>query len=291
MLTFVVPSNKKGERLDVFVAENIPELSRTSVNKLCKSQKITVNKIEKPAKYNLKERDIVSVMFDPADIDEIPNIEIPVLYEDDDCIVINKPAGILSHSKGGFNPEATVASFIRNNITDIKGERAGIVHRLDRATSGVMVCAKHQKSLHSLQKQFSTRKAVKTYLAVIKGALSPESAVINMPIARNPKQPKMFYVSVAGKEAITVYRTIRNEEDKSLLELSPKTGRTHQLRVHLKKLGHPIIGDELYGGSPYKRLLLHAYSLEIQIPNGRIKMFSAPVPSDFDTIFTSKYDS
>ena len=207
----------------------------------------------------------------------IPDIELPIIFEDDDCVVINKPVGLLTHSKGAFNPEATVATWLSNRTTDMDGERAGIVHRLDRATSGVMICAKSPEALAWLQKQFSQRKVKKSYIAIIAGQLDPEEAIIDMPIERNPKAPATFRVGNNGKSATTHYKTIESSEHYSLLELKPETGRTHQLRVHLKHLGHPIVGDVLYNGKPGERLFLHAQSLEITLPNRERKVFNVPI--------------
>jgi RluA family pseudouridine synthase len=166
----------------------------------------------------------------------------------------------------------------------MEGERAGIVHRLDRATSGVIICAKTPEALSFLQKQFSQRKAKKRYVAVVQGHMLEEHAVIDMPIERNPKKPQTFRVGVNGKAAITEYQVDQASEHYSLLELQPQTGRTHQLRVHLNQLGHPILGDELYGGKPAERLFLHAYSLEITVPSGERLTFTAPVPDKFQEV-------
>jgi 23S rRNA pseudouridine1911/1915/1917 synthase len=217
-----------------------------------------------------------------AELEAIPEIDLPVLYEDDDCVVIYKPVGVLSHSKGAFNPEATVATWLRTRLTGLSGERGGIVHRLDRATSGVMICAKTPEALSWLQKQFATRNVHKTYAAVIKGEMNPNEAIIDMPIERNPKAPATFRVGVQGKHALTEYRQVKTNGRYSLIELKPETGRTHQLRVHLAYQHHPIVGDTLYDGEPADRLYLHAESLEITIVSGHErKVFSAPIPAEF----------
>ena len=229
----------------------------------------------------LRDNDIVRVDYDEGQLDAIPAIDLPIIYEDEDCMVLNKPAGVLTHSKGAFNPEATVATFLRDKLRGIEGERAGIVHRLDRATSGVIICAKTGAALSFLQKQFSERKVKKTYDAVIAGTLVPAEAIIDMAIERNPKAPATFRVGPNGKPAITQYKTLRVSAKHSLVELKPETGRTHQLRVHLAQLGHPIVGDRLYGGEPATRLLLHARRLEITLPGRERKTFEAPLPDLF----------
>jgi len=275
----------RAQRLDQKVVEIIPELSRGFAARLVEEGKVIVNGVAqtKPG-YKLREGDEVTVEYDASELEKIPDIDLPVLYEDDDCVVINKPIGILSHSKGAFNPEATVATWLRNRLRDgLSGERGGIVHRLDRATSGVMICAKTPEALSWLQKQFATRNVKKTYAAVIAGKLNPPEAIIDMPIGRNPKAPATFRVDVQGKHAETAYKTIAANEQYSLVELRPKTGRTHQLRVHLSHQHHPIVGDSLYGGELAERLYLHAEHLEITIVQGHErKVFTAPVPAAFN---------
>lgn len=277
----IIVDAENSERLDLFLVGMIPELSRSSIQKLCDSGKVLVNNEQKPTKYKVKMGDEIKVYFDPKELDEIPKIDLPVLYEDEDCIVIDKPSGILTHSKGSFNPEATVATFIRDKILDIDSERAGIVHRLDRGTSGVIICAKNQKSLDYLQKQFADRKTVKKYIAIIEGTIEPSKAIIDMPIARDVRNPKSFCVKTNGKEAITAYEVQQQSMNYSQLLLTPKTGRTHQLRVHLSHQKHPIVGDELYGGKPFSRILLHAKELTISLPEGKATTFESKLPAEF----------
>ena len=278
----VVVDQNHQQRLDVFAHTQLPELSRSSVQKLIDEKRITVNGNKEKTGYKLKQGDAVTIDFDSNSLKDVPDIDLPVLYEDDDCIVINKPAGVLTHSKGAFNPEATVASFVRNKVhfpaNDDPNDRAGIVHRLDRATSGVIICAKTPAALKWLQKQFAQRKVKKTYIAIIEGQLEPATAVIDMPIARNPRNPKTFRVATSGKPAKTLYRTDKTTPSHSMLILEPETGRTHQLRVHLAQLGHPIVGDELYDGAPAKRMMLHANKLEITLPNRQRHTFVAEIP-------------
>lgn len=271
-------------RLDVFLAQKMPEVSRSFIKKLCDRQKIKVNGKVEHAKYNLKAKDRVLVDFDVKMLVDVPKIDLPIIYEDDDCIVIDKPAGILVHSKGNFNPEPTVATWLEPKIRNMRGERAGIVHRLDRGTSGVMICAKTNDALMWLQKQFSNRKVKKIYIAIIEGELNPEAAIIDMPIERHPVKPKIFRVGQNGRNAITEYETLFKNENLSMVKLFPKTGRTHQLRVHMNQLGHPIIGDTFYSGRPESRLYLHALSLEITLFNREKKVFEAKLPSQFEDI-------
>lgn len=272
-------------RLDYLVAKNLG-VSRSVAAKLVADFKVSVNKkvITEPDK-KFEEGVELNVKYNPAI--KIEKIVIEVLYEDDNCSVINKPVGVLSHTKGVFSSEATVASWLlpMTKGFDKHSNRAGIVHRLDRATSGVMICAKKPEVLSFFQKQFSTRKVKKVYYALVEGEVNPNEAIIDIPIERNPKDPKRVRISNNGKKAKTQYKTIKTfqKDDKiySLLELTPKTGRTHQLRVHLAHLGHPIVGDTFYSGAKADRLYLHAYSLEITLLGGDRRVFVADLPDSF----------
>lgn len=275
-----------GKRADIVLAEHLPTYSRSSLKQLFSKGLVAFNSVPIKASHKL-----VPGQFIKADIsllETAPNSnDIPVLYENEDIIVMNKPAGLLTHSKGALNTEPTVASFIKPKLAGagMTGNRAGIVHRLDRATSGVIIAAKNDMALKWLQKQFSTRKAGKTYLAVVEGVPSPLEAIIDAPIERNPKKPQTFRVGTAGRPAQTKYKVlniIKGSNNKlSLVELSPKTGRTHQLRVHLKYIGHPIVGDRVYGHDA-ENMYLHAKSLEIIIPGDHKKIFEVPEPQIFE---------
>ncbi len=271
-----------GKRLDQYVVEQKPRLSRAFAAKLIDTGKVTVNGGAVKPGYKVKAADDIHIDYDESILDTIPDIDLPVIYEDADCIVINKPTGVLTHVQGEFNPEATVASFLRKRSEGLAGDRAGVVHRLDRATSGVIIGAKNQTALRALQQQFADRLARKIYVAVVEGQLKEPEAVIDMPIERNPKAPATFRVGPNGKAAVTQYKVLQTSEKYSLVELRPQTGRTHQLRVHLQKIGHPIIGDPLYGSGKHgDRLYLHAQSLEITLPDGERKTFTAPLPPEF----------
>lgn len=273
----------RAQRLDQRVIEQIPTLTRSFAVKLIEEGKVSVN--DKPvlkAGYKMREGDEVTIDHDEAEFHKIPKNDLEVLYEDDDCVVISKPIGLLSHSKGAFNPEPTVATWLRGRLKSMQGERAGIVHRLDRATSGVMICAKTEDAHKWLQKQFSQRRVKKTYVAVVSGVMNPLEAIIDMPIERNPKAPATFRVGNNGKSAKTHYNTLKHNTKYSLLELKPETGRTHQLRVHLATQKHPIVGDYLYNGEQADRLFLHANKLELTLLNRERKVFVVPVPLEFE---------
>ncbi len=268
-------------RLDTYAATTWPEYSRSTWKKRIEAGDVTVNGIaQMSAKYVVQENDRIEPK--KPHVINYAGQTLPVIYEDDNVIVINKPLGVLTHSKGALNEEFTVADFVRPK-TSYKAEtnRPGIIHRLDRATSGVIICAKNEPTASYLQKQFSERTTKKTYAAVISGIPKEAEAVIDLPIARNPSAPSTFRVSTAGKHAETYYRVTHFGAKRALLELRPKTGRTHQLRVHLAYLGTPILGDIVYGTEKADRMYLHAASLEITLPGGERRVFESPVPASF----------
>lgn len=282
MLTKIVV-NKAGDpiRADILLANAYPNYSRAALAKLFNIGQVT--KKLKPIKAGDKIKPGDSLLADISELQKpVEKIDLPIIYEDANIVVIDKPTGVISHARGRYWNEASVASFVRDKLTGLTGERAGIVHRLDRATSGVMICAKNVETLKFLQKQFSLRKTKKVYYAVIQGTIKPDTAIIDVPLARNPKKPQTFMVSTAGKNAVTIYKVLKTNQKYSLIELCPQTGRTHQLRVHTKYIQHPIIGDELYGGQPANRLFLHAYSLEINLPSGERSVFTSPLPQLFN---------
>jgi len=279
--TLVIDTDRAGQRVDVVAADILPSLSRAYIKRLLEDGRITVNGKNAKAGGKVHLGDKLQTDFEEAELDQIEPIELPIIYEDDDVLVVNKPAGVISHSRGKYWDEPSVASFVRQK-TNQPGERAGIVHRLDRATSGVMICAKNAETLSWLQRQFSAREVAKTYIAVVQGTLKEPEAIIDMPIERNPKAPATFRAGSSGKPAQTKYRLLPSQPGHSVLELTPLTGRTHQLRVHLSYLGHPIVGDTLYGGETADRLMLHAQALTITLPNKERRTFAAPLPTEFN---------
>jgi 23S rRNA pseudouridine1911/1915/1917 synthase len=274
-----------GSRLDVVVSTLYPQFTRSSLEMLFDRGMVKVD--GRAAKGSYRVRAAENVQVDETYLkNQPPAVDLPIIYEDDGVIVINKPAGLLTHSKGALNLEPTVASFIKDKITDEKmaGNRAGIIHRLDRGTSGVIITAKNQVALRWLQKQFSQRKVKKSYVAIVEGIPNPNKALIDAPISRNPKRPQTFKVMAAGRPAQTEFE-VKSEFKKdgknySQLELQPLTGRTHQLRVHLSYIGHPIVGDNLYGRNN-RPILLHARSLELTLPNKERLAFSVEAPKIF----------
>lgn len=277
-------AEQTGERIDIFLARVAPEYSRSYWQKRCEDQSVLVNDKVVRANYRLQEGDRVTASM--PEVPDFTNQTLPILYEDDDVIVINKPAGVLTHAKGVESTEFTVAEFIRPQTTDgADTNRPGIVHRLDRDTSGVLIAAKNPEAKHWLQKQFSTRNVKKTYLALVEGHLKEPEALLKLPIERNPKKPQTFRVSANGKPAETQYHVDQSYKDYDLVSLKPLTGRTHQLRVHMHYLGHPIVGDRIYGKThkTLDRMFLHAHKLELTLPSRERKIFTAPLPHELSS--------
>lgn len=267
-------------RLDQYVAEFWPEYSRSTWQKLIRAGNVKVNgEVVILPKHDLGEDDYVQV--EEPEEQDFSEETLPIIYEDDNVIVLNKPTGVLTHAKGALNEEFTVAEFVRSKTTYKQDtNRPGIIHRLDRDTSGVILCVKNEETAHLLQRQFSNRTVKKTYWAVLDGIPKEQTALIDLPIGRNPKQPSQFRVDPTGKPAQTLYTVQKSDNKHSLVQLQPKTGRTHQLRVHMAYLKTPITGDRVYGKEA-DRLYLHATSLEVTLPGGTRKVFEAPLPEDF----------
>lgn len=271
-----IEDNRK--RLDHILVELHPEYNRSSLQNFIKAGYVTVNGkiVKKPnSKVSASDQVILNV---PSEEKILP--KLPVIYEDDHVIVLNKPSGLLSMAKGEYCPEPTLEDY------------GLLVHRLDRDTSGVVILAKDEKTQKMLRKQFQNRKTHKAYLAVVAGTPKLPEAMIDLPIARNLKRPTTFQVDQNGKPSQTYYHIIQSNHDKSLLELKPVTGRTHQLRVHLKYLNTPILGDPVYGeAKSAPRLMLHAKSLEITVPGetgNQRKIFEAEAPAEFNQILEEK---
>ena len=267
-------------RLDAYLAEHWPEYSRSTWQKYVKAGYVLINgSVETSTKRVLDEDD--NVTTNVPDMPTHSEQELPVIYQDKNVVVINKPAGVLTHSKGVLNDEFTVAEFFkRYSKYNLDTNRPGIIHRLDRDTSGVLIGALNDKTAKMLQRQFSDRKVKKTYIAVVDGAPKETEALIDLPIGRNPKSPSQFRVDPNGKEAQTLYKVLASNDTHSLVELRPETGRTHQLRVHMAYIGTPIHGDKVYGKEA-DRMYLHAAKLEITIPDGERMLFAADIPPEF----------
>lgn len=271
-------------RLDLELSVRFPDISRSTWQKHVKAGHISVNgEVATSPKQDIIKTDSIAVSIPEAT--DFSGDSLPIVYVDDNVIVINKPIGVLSHSKGAMNDEFTVADFFARYTTyNTDTNRPGIVHRLDRDTSGIMIGARNLETATLLQKQFADRKTKKMYVAIVDGVPKSLKAQIDLPIGRNPSAPSTFKVDVKGKAALTKYEVIDSNDNHSLVHLWPRTGRTHQLRVHMKYINTPITGDKVYG-KPADRLYLHAASLEITIPDGDRRVFEAPLPAAFIDIF------
>ena len=272
-------------RLDIYLSTKFDTtISRSLWQKYIKAGYVSVNnKVVTTPKFEVDETDEIALNLPEK---EQPDVDLPILYEDDDVIVVNKPSGLLTHAKGGLSDEPTVAEIIRPKTsfaTDT--DRPGIVHRLDRDTSGLLIIAKNSESAAHLQRQFAERTAKKTYIAITDGKPKLNAAKIDLPIGRNPSAPSTFRIDPNGKSAQTTYHVLVENDAQSLVELKPTTGRTHQLRVHLAHLNAPILGDRVYGKSSDYRMMLHAQKLEITLPSGERKVFEAAVSDEFKKFF------
>ena len=282
MMFRIVPTK---QRLDIHLSTDFdPSISRSLWQKYIKAGYVSVNhQVVTAPKFEIDETDEIAVKLPEQ---EQASAELPVLYEDDDVMVVNKPSGLLTHAKGGLSTEPTVAEIIRPKTSFASGtDRPGIVHRLDRDTSGVLIIAKTAKAAAHLQQQFAQRTTKKTYLAVTDGVPKLSAAKIDLPIGRNPAAPSTFRVDPNGKPAQTTYRVLTATDNQALIELKPTTGRTHQLRVHMAYLNTPILGDRVYGKPDASRLMLHAHKLEITLPSGERKTFETAIPSVFTELF------
>ena len=292
----VIKVEEDGKRIDAYVAEKM-DISRVNVQRLIEENKLLVNgKSIKPS-YKVKLGDEISIeKEEPKEIEIKPeNIPIPILYEDNDIIVVNKPKGMVVHPANG-NWEGTLVNAImaicKDSLSGIGGEiRPGIVHRLDKDTSGVIVIAKNDKAHINLSEQIKNHEVEKTYIALVRGIVKVNEATIDMPIARSTSDRKKMAVSEKGKKAVTHFKVLKrySKYNCSLLEVKIETGRTHQIRVHLAQIGYPIIGDSVYSkGSNIWGIegqCLHAISLKFHHPvTGKEMFIEAPLPEYFDNL-------
>lgn len=282
---YLLESKSDKKRLDILLVEKFGKESRSTYQKMITAGQVLVDgKIAKNAKQLVGRESNVKIESKQQNF--IP-IKYETIYEDDDIIVINKPAGMLTHAKGAIAEEFTAADIVKP-ITNYKADtnRPGIIHRLDRNTSGVLLMVKNSDAASKIQKQFSQRTIKKTYYAIVCGIPDQHKAFIDLPIERNPSRPSTFRVGANGKSAQTSYEVERSiiKKNISLIKLQPKTGRTHQLRVHMQYLNTPILGDLVYGGKPAERMFLHAESLEVTLLSGERKVFKAPLPDEFNQL-------
>jgi 23S rRNA pseudouridine1911/1915/1917 synthase len=275
-------------RLDKYVGANLPELSRTRVQKLIAAGNITVNGQRAKPGLRLSVGDRIDITLPPAPPQELKPEAIPlkIIYEDDDLLAVDKPAGLTVHPAPGHPGHTLVNAILAHfpHLADI-GDwlRPGVVHRLDKDTSGVMLVAKNSAAQANLAKQFKSHSVTKAYIALVKGHLEPENGVIEADIGRDPRNRKKMAVVAQGREARTEYRVIKYIGGYTLLEVMPETGRTHQIRVHLAAIGFPVVGDKVYGvkSNYLSRQFLHACRLGFKLPStGEYVEFESELPED-----------
>lgn len=292
IVSFVV--NESGLRLDKCVAERCSDLSRTQAQKLVSDGLVTVNDQVAKAGLKLSVGDRVKIILPSPPIDPLSPEAIPlsIVYEDDDLLVVDKPAGLAVHPAPG-HPNHTLINAILAHVPNLPesddSKRPGVVHRLDKDASGLMMVAKNKEAQFNLIGQFKARSVVKAYLVLVKGQLTPDDGVIEAPLGRNPRHRKRMAVVAEGegREARTNYHVLRHVGDYSLIEVRPETGRTHQIRVHLSAIGYPVFGDKVYGSKSDKlpRLFLHACLLGFKLPStGEYKEFTSKLPPDLEKV-------
>ncbi len=283
-------ADTSGVRLDKYVGEKCSELSRTYAQKLIADGYITVNDhtAKVGLKLNIGDRvDIIipSITPSPLSPEAIP---LNIIYEDDDLLVVDKPAGLAVHPAPGHPSHTLVNAILSHlpNLTEISdSERPGIVHRLDKDASGIMVVAKNNAAQLNLINQFKARSVVKAYLVLVKGHLTPEEGIIEAPIGRDPRNRQRMAVVAEGREARTRYHVIKYTGNYTLLEVRTETGRTHQIRVHLLAIGYPVMGDATYGvkSDHLSRQFLHACHLGFNLPStGEYVEFTSKLPPDLE---------
>ena len=290
-----VKEEEKGKRLDTFISSKIDELSRTMIQKLIDEGNILVNGIKQKASYKVELEDIIDVSIPEAKETEIKPQDIPVsvIYEDNDIIVVNKPKGMVVHPANG-NPDGTLVNAILNmckdSLSGIGGKlRPGIVHRLDKDTSGLIIIAKNDKAHINISEQIKNRSVTKKYIALVRGVLPDNEATIDMPIARSKKDRKKMAVDKDGKEAVTHFKVIKRYSKYTLIEVKIDTGRTHQIRVHMAHIGYPIVGDMVYSNGKnefgIEGQMLHSKSLDFMHPiTGKKIHLEAPLPEYFEKV-------
>lgn len=295
MKNVIVNENDKGKRLDIYIAENFNELSRTMIKKLIESNNVLVNDKSEKVSYKVQANDNISIDVPEAKETKLKAQEIPldIIYEDSDIIVVNKPKGMVVHPANG-NPDGTlvnaILSICKNSLSGIGGElRPGIVHRLDKDTSGLIIVAKNDKAHINMSEQIKERNVKKTYIALVRGNVPEEEATINMPIGRSTKDKKKMAVTKNGKQAITHFKVLKRYSKYTLLEIKIETGRTHQIRVHMAEIGYPVVGDAVYSNGKnefgIEGQMLHAYKLEFMHPITNKHMeLTAPLPQYFEEI-------
>mgnify|MGYP000040539789 FL=1 len=295
MNTLVVDEINKGKRLDSYISDNMDKISRSFAQKLIENQQVTINGKNEKASYKVCAGDNIQVDVPEAQGTKLKAQDIPVdvVYEDKDIIVANKPKGMVVHPANG-NPDGTLVNAIlamcKDSLSGIGGEiRPGIVHRLDKDTSGLLIIAKNNEAHVKMSKQIQDRLVTKKYIALIRGVVKDDEATIDMPIARSKVDRKKMAVDKDGKQAVTHFKVIKRYRGYTLLEIKIDTGRTHQIRVHMAKIGYPVVGDMVYSNGKnefgIEGQMLHAKSLEFSHPiTGKKMHLEAPLPEYFTKV-------
>ena len=291
----VVEENTQKKRIDSYIVDKNINLSRTAIKRLLDEGKILVNGKKQKPSYKPEVGDIITIEIpEPEEVELKPqDIPIDIIYEDKDIIVVNKPKGMVVHPANG-NPDGTLVNAIlakcKDSLSGIGGEiRPGIVHRLDKDTSGLLIIAKNDQAHINMSKQIQDRKVIKKYIALVKGVIGENTATIDMPIARSTKDRKKMAVDPKGKEAITHYKVLQRYDKYTLLEIKIDTGRTHQIRVHMSYIGHPVVGDMQYSNGKnefgIEGQMLHSRYLEFDHPiTGKRLKLEAPLPEYFEQV-------
>lgn len=295
MESFIVKKDEENNRIDLYLSKKKEEISRVTIQRLISEEKILVNGKKTKSSYKVQENDKITLEEEePKEISlKAQDIPLEVIYEDNDIIVVNKPKGIVVHPANG-NPDGTLVNAVmaicKDSLSGIGGEiRPGIVHRLDKDTSGIIIVAKNDKAHINLSEQIKNHEVQKTYIALVRGIVKENNATINMPIGRSTKDRKKMAVTKNGKEAITHFKVLERYNNYTLLEVKIETGRTHQIRVHLSHIGYPIVGDTTYSNGKnewgIQGQCLHAKSLKFKHPITREEMFlEAEIPEYFQEL-------
>lgn len=298
MRKFIVNDDEKNVRIDSYLAKNNTDISRVAIQRLIEQGKVLVNGKIVKVSYKVQAEDVITQEDEEVKDIELKAQEIPleILYEDNDIIVVNKPKGMVVHPAVG-NLDGTLVNAVmaicKDSLSGIGGEiRPGIVHRLDKDTSGVILVAKNDKSHINLSEQIKNHKVEKTYVALVRGIVKENEATISMPIGRSDKDRKKMAVTKNGKEAVTHFKVLKRYDNCTLLEVKIETGRTHQIRVHLAQIGYPVIGDTTYSSGKNEwneqGQCLHAKSLRFKHPVTEREMYiEAELPEYFQKILDS----
>ena len=301
MREFIVKKEEENTRIDSYLSRKNEDISRVAIQRLIEEEKILVNGKKVKPSYKIEEKDIITLDEQPPKEISLKAQEIPIeiIYEDNDIIVVNKPKGMVVHPANG-NPDGTLVNCLmaicKESLSGIGGEiRPGIVHRLDKDTSGIIIVAKNDKAHINMSEQIKNHEVQKTYLALVKGIVKENEATINMPIGRSTKDRKKMAVTKNGKEAITHFKVLKRYNNYTLLQVQIETGRTHQIRVHLSEIGYPIVGDTTYSNGKNKWNIkgqcLHAKSLKFKHPiTGKEMFLEARMPSYFEEILKELED-